>query len=345
MGSNGQLKLFDINGKFLRFIGNIGRGPEEYMALNGLDFSDEFNHLLTEPAIVKSFYLFDITGKFIRKVPRRILGMPHQYFQINQKEIIDVGYPSQYNPSVSSDSISIVIHDLDGNIVFEKNPSISAFETRIGGTTIPLKVYPYQNEIRIHAGQDTLYSFNPKTKELSVHAVFTSGQKGYDFAYMNKLKAKEQANKISSLQGKVHVEILLETKDFIYLKAFRRTTVVSQFPDGTTSKSEVIEEAGNYIFSKSGNNIQQVNLINSFNGLNLNSKTTTSLFGGVPFTIVNNKVGVSIMQSLHLKNEIGNILLDSGSPDYIKTKLKEIDTYLDPEKSNAVVFIYYLKNK
>jgi len=346
MGLNGQLKLFDINGKFLRLIGNIGRGPGEYIALNGLDFSGEFNHILCEPALVNSFYLYDINSSLVKQIPRRLLGTTHAYFQINQKEIIDIGYASLSSQNAPSDSISIIIQDFDGNILYEKNPSISAFQTRIGGTSIPLKVYPYQNEIRIHAGQDTLYSFNPKTKELSVYAVFKSSLNGYDFSHMNELKAKDQYDKISnSLQGKIHIEVIFETKDYIYLKAYKRSSAIGHFGDGTTVTSDITEEAGNYVFSKKSNTIEQVQLIDSFCGLNLNSKTNTSLFGGMPLLAVNNNVCVSLIQSIHLKSEIQKILQDQITPDYIKTKLRGIDELIDPEESNAVLFMYYLKNK
>jgi hypothetical protein len=345
MGRNGQLKLFDINGKFLRPIGNIGRGPGEYIALNGLYFSSKFNHIVGEPAMTDSFYLYDIEGNLVRMIPRIIMGMSHQYLQIKPTEIIDVGYSSPLKPNASSDSISIVIQELDGNIVYERNPSISAYQTRIGGSSIPLRVYPFENEIRIHAGQDTLYSFNPKTKDLSVYAVFTSRSSGYDFKYMNELKAKNQYDKIAGdLKDRIHVEIVLETNEYFYLKAFRRSSSIGQFADGTTFASDISEDAGNYMFSKSSNTIEKVSFIDSFYGLNLNSVTTTSSFGGMPLFVVNNSVGVYMIQSFHLKKEIGKVLQDQNTPSDIKAKMKELDKNIDSEESNAILFMYYLKH-
>lgn len=328
-----QLKLFSEKGKFIRNIGNSGRGPNEYRYLNGLHISEENGQIICEPANLKDYYRFNFQGDPLVPIPRSILGF-HLFYPLNKTEILDLGYPNYPNQGEETDQINLTISNEEGKKTFEKSPIKQIFQTRIGGSQIPLILYPYNKEFRIQFGQDTLYSFNPIKRQLSVTAVFTSKKFGYNFKQMNSLRKDNQFNKISgSLVGKIHFEVVCESPDYILLKGFKREKYIDD--------TEITKEIGNYVLDKKNKVINAVKFKDSYFNLDLNKRLYSSTLYAWQF--YDNKYGVAAFQAIDLKKEISRIIEDKKTPLSILSTMTKIDGSLDIVESNVILFVYYLK--
>jgi hypothetical protein len=70
--SYGQLpaKLYDKNGRFLRNIGSVGRGPGEYSTLNGLQFNQKSDMLFLLPfGNARKILVYDVSGNHLKDIP------------------------------------------------------------------------------------------------------------------------------------------------------------------------------------------------------------------------------------------------------------------------------------
>ena len=85
---------FDLNGKFLFRIENIGRGPSEYQALWSLSF-DRFNNKLLLLETSGTIHEYTLDGNFIRKIsPPKELTAIHRVETINKDTLM---YYTKFN--------------------------------------------------------------------------------------------------------------------------------------------------------------------------------------------------------------------------------------------------------
>ncbi len=79
---------FDLNGKFLFRIDNIGRGPSEYQALWSLSF-DRFNNQLLLLETSGTVHEYTLNGHFIRKInPPKQLTAIHRIEAVNKDTLM-----------------------------------------------------------------------------------------------------------------------------------------------------------------------------------------------------------------------------------------------------------------
>ena len=62
------LAQFDVKGKFLRYIGKIGKGPEEYDLIRQFSVDEKTGLIYIQPNWVRNIQVYSFTGKFVKTI-------------------------------------------------------------------------------------------------------------------------------------------------------------------------------------------------------------------------------------------------------------------------------------
>lgn len=150
-------KLYDKRGKFLRNIGQIGRGPGEYLNLYCMQLDEKNDRIYLLPWQTRRLLRFDFEGNALEPV-RLVTGLPKGKFFVREDKVVAAALPFK---------------GMQGYFVFQQT-----LEGKLVGG-IPLENYAippdYSNEIYgnyqnnqfgvyifqfFHPEQDTLYYYN-----------------------------------------------------------------------------------------------------------------------------------------------------------------------------------------
>jgi len=108
------VKLFDSDGRFIRDIGAIGRGPDEYTTLNGLQFSPAGDMLYLLPfGTTNKIIVFDIKGNHLDDIP---LAYTQRKFKalFSKDSVITI-----FSMPFKDDPVICYQQDYKGNIIRE----------------------------------------------------------------------------------------------------------------------------------------------------------------------------------------------------------------------------------
>ena len=65
---NGALAQFDRTGSFIRYIGRLGRGPEEYNMIRAFSIDEEYGRIYVQSNYVRTIQVYSFDGKYIETV-------------------------------------------------------------------------------------------------------------------------------------------------------------------------------------------------------------------------------------------------------------------------------------
>ena len=101
---------FDKNGNFIRPIGRTGNGPGEYIHADDC-LIDEARQEIVLMECFGFLYVYDMTGKFLRKVKMQDLMACHSF------ALTPDGKYALWNGAATKDQSAINLFDFDGNLV------------------------------------------------------------------------------------------------------------------------------------------------------------------------------------------------------------------------------------
>lgn len=190
-------KLFDKSGKFLRNIGNIGKGPNEYLNLYHAQIDEKNNRVYLMPWQTRQLLVYDLEGNALS--PIELPGfLPKAKFFVNNQQL------------------SVVV------LPFEKQVDYIAFSQNLDGTdfkgikpgylAIP---FDYSNEV---------YTFNRGDQmDFYVSQFFTAAQDTlyYFDTQQNRLVPQFTAN----FNGKIPQHVFMEFGDYFYVETMTQKEV------------------------------------------------------------------------------------------------------------------------
>lgn len=148
-------KLFDKSGKFLRNIGTIGRGPNEYSSLNGIQFSKDGNMLYLLPfGTTRKIIVYDITGNYIRDIPLAFTQRKFKAFFSPDSIITILSMPFK------NDSAICFQQTFDGRVLQKIAPPSYLIANNFDGEVF--SNYSTTDYDFFNTSTDTLYHYNIK---------------------------------------------------------------------------------------------------------------------------------------------------------------------------------------
>ncbi len=143
--------VFDLNGKFITKIGNIGRGPNEYLSFRSFAVSDNENIYIKD--VDNNIKVFSINNFLIRTIS---LSAYDSYFEIieyfNSRLIIS-------ESSFGETKIDWIILDTLGNKLTKKPTYLPRFTSNLGAW---MGYYKYGKKIYYwNSYNDTVFCINP----------------------------------------------------------------------------------------------------------------------------------------------------------------------------------------
>lgn len=205
-----RLLQFDRNGKFLRQIGSLGRGPEEYLYVYDFCINEDTNEIYI--FCYDKMLVFSFEGKFKKTIKLS--------FRIADAIILDKNSLMFHLPNVPGprffNTYSWIITDMQGNPKQKyKNHHMRVNNTGVSHTPI----YMFDGSARfMEYGIDTLYYFRDSIK--SPYALFSFGDlKGDPDPLI------DPANRTNNdeLKNKMLIWTILENEEFLFIKFSRRS--------------------------------------------------------------------------------------------------------------------------
>lgn len=192
--------VFNMEGKLIKKIGSIGRGPGEYTYyfLFTVDEKNENVYVFDSGEIIK---VFSKTGRFVRRFPVKEFGSMEKMKYFNSKLFVLVA--SQF----SSTENEWVFLDTLGNVIKKQPRKLPPFSTNWSNS---YPIYKYDNSlVYYNTFCDTVFSISYDLKEIPK---LTIGQGEYRLPKENLTVDQMLSKKYLNLSK------LLETNKFILLK-------------------------------------------------------------------------------------------------------------------------------
>jgi hypothetical protein len=168
---DGDIFLYDRNGKGLRKFNHLGQGPEDYTYISGLTLDEDNNELFVNEWAGKKILVYDLSGNFKRSFRYKEGASYGNIYNYDKGHLIC--YDSNYgNDGRANEPPFLILSKQDGSIVkdipmpyeqkisdqirLEKNEIIVAIH--IGD----FQAIPYQNSwiLTIHSS-DTVFNYLP----------------------------------------------------------------------------------------------------------------------------------------------------------------------------------------
>jgi hypothetical protein len=222
---------FDREGKKVRKIGSIGRGPGEYTYC--FDFTVDDNRQTIYVMDQANLKVYSKTGNFLRIVSLKDYGDNISSFELIDSKII-IYFMLQYgNPKYDW-----IVLDTLGNLITEKKRTIPEFKTNWllqGGT------YKFDNRVTYwNPFTDTAYSVSP---DLTYKASFIISPGEHRFP-------KIKFDSFEQFRQYLNIEQIFETNNFLILRYYYKKPTIALI-DKKTRKSFL-----SFLKVENGNNIR-----------------------------------------------------------------------------------------
>lgn len=307
---DGDIFIFNREGKALKKINHLGQGPEEYTFILGITLDEEKNEMFINDNLSRKILVYDLDGNFKRSFKHKDGAMYDKIYNFDQNNLLcHDGYSS--NDGKSNEQSFMLISKNNGEItnnikipVDKKILTAVLLQDPKSGMTYgatPTSDYPiipiYNNWILMEPSSDTLFVFSDdlRLKPFIIRKPSIKSMNPEKFLF------------ISSITDRYCLMEIVEKKyDFGLQKGFPRTNIVYDIHNKTLFECVV--------YNQDFSDKKQVYM----NSVPLNSDILT-------------------WQSLKAEE-----LIEYYKEDKLKGKLKELAVNLE-EDSNPVIML--LKNK
>ena len=167
---DGNIFIYDKDGKGLRKINRMGQGGEEYIDISGIVLDEDTGEMFVNDVFTKKIFVYDLYGKFKRSFRHKEDAMYNSIYNFNRENLIC------YDGSSSNEGQSFaVISKQDGSITKEIQIPFKEKKTvrlrvrdEVNNTTFsvgPTTIYPiipyYDNWILTEYSSDTVFRYLP----------------------------------------------------------------------------------------------------------------------------------------------------------------------------------------
>jgi hypothetical protein len=153
-----RVGLFDPNGQFLNSIGQIGKGPGEYIELTSIVFLKSAQQFLIFCRPIQKILVYDLEGRFIRDM--EVPYWMDQLVLMQDNQLLLFKAPTYTSFNANDPTPHVLIMNLQGEVVLEKHLFTPLdFPTNIYYRTA---IFLYQDSfyVRLQMIPDTIYQFN-----------------------------------------------------------------------------------------------------------------------------------------------------------------------------------------
>jgi len=170
--NDGNIFIFDRNGKGLRRINHLGHGGEEYTNILGIILDEDNREMFVNDNFTKKILVYDLEGNFKRSFRHKEGAMYDEVFNFNKDFIIcnDGFYNNDGKANMQS---FFIISKQNGNVIreikvpFEKKKLTSLImkdeKNDMTYTSTPSSCYPivpfYDTWILVETSSDTVYQY------------------------------------------------------------------------------------------------------------------------------------------------------------------------------------------
>lgn len=232
-GASPHLKVFDLNGKFIRLIGGVGEGPGEYTDLNDFEIKNDTIRVLTT---MQQLIEYNLTGNHL--ATHKINMFAWHFASIDDGYVFFKNYntDNNYNLALTSKSFNIVSSAMH----FDENPA-------------ELPSYAYTGFV-MELNKDILCSeaFSPDVYVLKQGELI----KRYEFDFGKDKKPDDVSLQQISERGlaPAHLDTrLFQSRDFLFFRYFISPRLCFAIYD--TNNNKLYPQAGfeksylSYIFT------------------------------------------------------------------------------------------------
>lgn len=232
---DGNIFVFDRNGKGIRKINRRGSGGEEYVFFTGVCLDEENNEIFVNDVIGGKIVVYDLYGKFKRSFScKENIRVDNIYNFNNEKLICELGHDRE-----TTDRIRFaIVSKQDGTVIDKiRMPYEQKKTTKITTNNNLFMFYPYHpllpynnNWILSEASSDTVFSLLPNG-EISPFIARTPSIQSMEpevflfpkmfterFCFMEKVKKEQKFSKVDLVydrQDEVIYEYSLYNDDYV----------------------------------------------------------------------------------------------------------------------------------
>lgn len=227
-----KVYIFDIDGKFIKAVGQKGGGPEEYALITGMTIDRKNDQLIVYDNMKRRFMYYTLNGEFNRIAPTpfsfagEMMISPKGY-------LMSVSNKFNMNTHLKElDDYRILFTDSLGNVVkgafkYDDNESLAIAYSQLYRTNSDLVFYPqYMN---------SLYTVTDSTITLR-YRIDLSNYSPYDLSDIQSVKSKKLFYEITSVSTYLQPN-MIETNDFLYFLVANKKEYIYSFFDKRTNKT------------------------------------------------------------------------------------------------------------
>ncbi|MFH0843829.1 MAG: 6-bladed beta-propeller [Bacteroidota bacterium] len=225
---NQRLLLFDINGKYLRQIGKIGKGPGEYQSVENFVVGNKQKEIYI--LSYREVNIFDFTGQFKRDFR---LDFPCSEIIMDDNGDL-ILHPFSSAQPTTDPVYSWYVYDNKGT---EKTKILNTSKRINGGITVPYSpLYMFNGTPHfMEFGIDTLYNYSDNLK--LPYAIFNYGKMKYP--------VDPTLSESLSIDDKIWVSKIQEIKDLLLVNVWwGRDSILNCVFSKSSSDFAVINETG-----------------------------------------------------------------------------------------------------
>lgn len=220
ISSDGKLYKFTVAGKFLRLIGNIGQGPEEYVGVKDFQINEIDSILYIMDYFGRKMIKYDFDGNFLSS-----FRLPDDYavtsFCLNEGRVVFLASTNSVNPQIT-------LYDEDNSSPVKISRQEREMEK---GEGFMGDVYPYEKDGKTflyHYFNDTVYVL--EQDQLQPAYYIKTGKRTFEYEELNVFK------EIPCTQSRIQLSGLDETSRYVFIfyavthfKGNSRTNVMSLY--------------------------------------------------------------------------------------------------------------------
>jgi hypothetical protein len=182
--NDGNIFIFDRNGKALRKINRFGQGGEEYTFINGIVWDEDNNEMFVNNSSAKKILVYDLYGNFKRSFEHTEDAQYLDVFNYDTDHLIryDISVYYKEGENKGSQSYHAIISKQDGRIIrnisipFDviKAPTVQEGDGVAVSTSVSPIIPYYGNWLLVETSSDTVYNYVSGENKLIPFLVKTS---------------------------------------------------------------------------------------------------------------------------------------------------------------------------
>jgi hypothetical protein len=174
--NDGDIFIFDRNGKALKKINRKGQGGEEYTGILGITLDEDSGEMFVNDYLTKRIIVYDLDGNFKRVLKHKEGAMYTEVGSFDRRNLIcHDGLNDNSTSSINTGQSFMIISKQDGSITGEiqipfkeKKSIVMKYKDEASGLTYaysPSTVHPlvpcFDSWILVELSADTVYRYSP----------------------------------------------------------------------------------------------------------------------------------------------------------------------------------------